>query len=157
MYKLYTSACYGDRSQLIDGTLIRLRLGLSAANQSAAQSEWGLMGAEFERSCWHSSRIAVWDSLESVWRPELPPVGERFCFSGRNFPQVCEGFDTRCKRHYFELASGNTGASSCRVWSAALQTGLFTRPSALSLPLIDADCVFTVNMRQYIGLLAIIF
>lgn len=26
-----------------------------------------------------------------------------FVFQGRIFPQVCEGFDTRCKRHYFEL------------------------------------------------------
>lgn len=38
MYKLYTPTCYGHRCSLIDGTLIRLRLGLSASNRRAPQS-----------------------------------------------------------------------------------------------------------------------
>lgn len=133
MHKLYSSACYGDRSSsLIDGTLIRLRLGLSAANQSAAQSQWGLMWAELMRSCWHSSRIAVWDSLESAWRLELP-CRRALLFFRENFPRSMRGVrhkmlkTLRWARVF--AGSGNTGASCSRVWSAA---GLFTRHGALS-------------------------
>lgn len=137
-HKLYSSTCYGDRSSsLIDGTLIRLRLGLSAANQRAAQSKWGLMWAESMRSCWHSSRIAVWDSLESAWRLELP-CRRALLFFGEKFPRSMRGARHKMLKTLRWVrvfaGSGNTGASSSRVWSAALQRD-YSRDGARSLSL----------------------
>lgn len=135
MHKLYSSTCYGDRSSsLIDGTLIRLRLCLSAANQRAAQSKWGLMWAGFVRSCWHSSRIAVWDSLESAWSLELP-CRRALLFFREKFPRSMRGVRHKMLKilRWVRVfaGSGNTGASSSRVQSAALQRD-YSRDGALS-------------------------
>lgn len=114
MYKLYTPTCYGHRCSLIDGTLIRLILGLSAANRRAPQSREGGRGRGLCAAADTRQELrcgVAWKVRED----QSYLVEERFRFSGRNFPQVCEGIDTRRKRHYFELVSGNTGASSSRV------------------------------------------
>lgn len=145
MYKLYTSACYGNRSSLIDGTLIRLRLGLSAANRRAAQSERGWTGAGFVRSCWHSSRFAVWDSLESAWRPELPCRGALLFFREK-FPTSMRGV-----RHKTQKAL--LWARVWKHWSKFVPRlhGSLQRDYSQhqTLSLIDAnDCEFTVNMRR---------
>lgn len=75
------------------------------------------------RSCWHSSRIAVWDSLESAWRLELP-CRRSLLFFREKFPISMRGLRHKMLKTLLWVrvfaGSGNTGASSSRVWPAAL-------------------------------------